>query len=166
MRARAISAEGGTPDGARGGRAHHGLERGQHALLALCRLRTLSSHGRDDDDDDNGVRRRRALVRTAPLSASNGRPAHATCPPARRRGECATCHSIAIFASFFRYFSQLDQTNFSRFRRTLSTGFDCWLCYFRYLRSSSNTNARAAEQLLWSASGTLWAIFQSRNDDL
>ena len=41
-------------------------------------------------------------------------------------------HSIAIFAFFFRYFSPLDQTNFSRFRRTLSTGFDCWLCYFRY----------------------------------
>ena len=34
---------------------------------------------------------------------------------------------------FFRYFSQLDQTNFSRFRRTLSTGFDCWLCYRPHL---------------------------------
>ena len=29
-------------------------------------------------------------------------------------------HSIAIFAFFFRYFLRLDQTNFSRFRRTLS----------------------------------------------
>jgi len=27
---------------------------------------------------------------------------------------------VAIFASLFRYFSRLDQTNFSRFRRTLS----------------------------------------------
>ena len=45
-------------------------------------------------------------------------------------------HSIAIFAFFFRYFLRLDQTNFSRFRRTLSTGFDCWLCYFRYSRAA------------------------------
>ena len=42
----------------------------------------------------------------------------------------------AIFS--FAIFLRLDQTNFSRFRRTLSTGFDCWLCYFR---SASNRNA-------------------------
>jgi hypothetical protein len=41
-------------------------------------------------------------------------------------------HSIAIFAFFFRYFSRLDQTNFSRFWRTLNTGFDYWLCYSCY----------------------------------
>ena len=41
----------------------------------------------------------------------------------------------SLFSLFsFAIFSQLDQTNFSRFRSTLSSGFDCWLCYFRYLR--------------------------------
>ena len=39
----------------------------------------------------------------------------------------ASLFSLFSFATFLR----LDQTNFSRFRRTLSTGFDCWLCYFR-----------------------------------
>ncbi len=56
-----------------------------------------------------------------------GHPPLQILPPPQERS-----HSIAIFAFFFRYFSPLDQTNFSRFRRTLSTGFDCWLCYFRY----------------------------------
>ena len=34
--------------------------------------------------------------------------------------------SIRISSLFF---STSSETNFSRFRRTLSTGFDCWLCY-------------------------------------
>src|SRR5207344_1998453 len=48
----------------------------------------------------------------------------------RKSVRIASLFSLFSFAIFLR----LDLTNFSRFRRTLSTGFDCWLCYFRYLR--------------------------------
>jgi hypothetical protein len=64
----------------------------------------------------------------------NFAPPHHLSTASLRAGRKDRSHSIAIFASFFRYFSRLDQTNFSRFRRTLSTDFDCWLCYFHYLR--------------------------------
>ena len=69
-----------------------------------------------------------------------GHPPSKFCTPliAFQQHPWAGCKSVRIaslfFAFFFRYFSQLDQTNFSRFRRTLSTGFDCWLCYFRRSR--------------------------------
>src|SRR5260370_21224722 len=57
-------------------------------------------------------------------------------PPHRLSTASLTSVRIASLFSLFSFaiFLRLDQTNFSRFRRTLSTGFDCWLCYFRYLR--------------------------------
>ena len=51
---------------------------------------------------------------------------------ARGRKSVRTASLFSLFS--FAIFLQLEQTNFSKFRRTLSTGFDCWLCYFRYLR--------------------------------
>ena len=55
-------------------------------------------------------------------------------PPHRLSTASLSVRIASLFSLFsFAIFLQLDQTNFSRFRRTLSTGFDCWLCYFRYL---------------------------------
>jgi hypothetical protein len=65
-----------------------------------------------------------------------------------RAGRKSVRHSIAIFRFLFRYFSRLDQTNFSRFGRTLTlvstVGFAIFATQLAASQSSGQSRAHQA----------------------